>query len=176
AGWCVGRARGDGGVAAWGGAARGRRPRVQVLHEQRRPVQQAVPAGHAGPSRGRGVNDTIDLAILATGVHDGRRFTSADLDRIVENHAKLAHAVRPALAGVVVAGQADGHPALGWVEKLHRAGDRLVASLSGVPSRVRDILERRAFASVSVELFPQWQRTLSEANLKTGVVGPVLSG
>jgi hypothetical protein len=43
-------------------------------------------------------------------------------------------------------------PAFGWVTRLRRVGDRLVATLSGVPEVVRELVRQGAYKKRSVEL------------------------
>jgi hypothetical protein len=48
----------------------------------------------------------------------------------------------------------SGAPALGWVSALVRVGDKLVADFKDVPSTLLDLIKRRLYNSVSVEIFP----------------------
>lgn len=51
--------------------------------------------------------------------------------------------------------QDTGAPALGWVSALRRVGDKVIADFKDVPSSLVDLIRRRLYNSVSIEVMPQ---------------------
>lgn len=127
------------------------------------------------------MGDAMRVEIFAAGKHLGRDWTTADLDTIVANHARLREHVTPALklghTGAEtqwIAKMGDGAPALGWVERVERVGDKLVADVVNVPKFLRDAIDQKRYRRVSSEFYTDWSKTPYEENLKTGAHGPVL--
>lgn len=50
--------------------------------------------------------------------------------------------------------EGSGAPALGWVKAMRRIGDKVVADFSDVPSSLLDMIKRRLYNHVSIELLP----------------------
>lgn len=48
----------------------------------------------------------------------------------------------------------DGAPAFGWVEKVYRKGDRLLADFAGIPEKLFSAIQDQWYKFVSVELLP----------------------
>lgn len=67
-------------------------------------------------------------------------------------------------------GQADGAPNLGIVEKVFKKGEKLLANFSGVPDAVIDLIAKRRFNTVSVEVIPEFEHEgKTFANVLTAV-------
>lgn len=49
--------------------------------------------------------------------------------------------------------QEDGLPAAGWVSKVYRQGKKLCADFSDIPTKIYELIKRKAYRKVSVELF-----------------------
>ena len=106
------------------------------------------------------------VEIFSAGVWNGDPYTEADLDGIVEAYpqmprrppVKLGHA-----EGQKFFGQPDGHPALGWVEKIYREGKKLRADLSGVPDAIIGLIKSRAYDAISAEIY--WNYKLAEGKI-----------
>jgi hypothetical protein len=62
---------------------------------------------------------------------------------------KLGHGEAQAFIG-----QSEGAPAMGWVSALRREGSKLLADFTNVPSALIDLIRRRHYNSVSVEILP----------------------
>lgn len=127
------------------------------------------------------MDGSLSVEVLAVGTHKGIPFTREDLDAIAANHAALADYVKPPVRlghskAQLLAGQSDGDPALGWISALKRKGDKLVATLTGVPSRLMDMIRKGRYRRVSSELALDFARTPWEQNLRTGITGKVLTG
>jgi uncharacterized protein YdcH (DUF465 family) len=97
-----------------------------------------------------------DVEVFAAGKWKGEEYTTADLDNMVHNFdllgrkykapLKLGHSDNQKLA------QADGFPALGWVKELKRSGDKLLATFSNVPKKIKNLIDRKAYGRFSSEI------------------------
>ena len=102
-----------------------------------------------------------DVEILATGTHNGRQFTTSDLDKMVEAFqalkgkldppVKLGHDDSQKLL------QKDGYPAAGWIAGLKRVGDKVLATLTDVPKAIADLMAAKAYRKRSVEVYFDWK-------------------
>ena len=92
---------------------------------------------------------------MRPGVWNGVEITHADLDDIVSNFAELQPTGRvPLKLGHNDAQpMTDGQPALGWIERVYRQGEKLMADFKDMPSVVYDAIKAGLYKSVSVELF-----------------------
>lgn len=117
--------------------------------------------------------DEFDAEIFATGKHNGIEFTGDDLDLIVSNFAALNGRIKPPLKlghndDEGNKESRDGQPAMGWISGLKRAGDKLMATLSGVPATLKEAIKRGLYKRVSSEIYLDY----AEGSQK---YGPVLS-
>lgn len=122
---------------------------------------------------------TRDVEILATGTHLGHPVTEHDLDTMVVNFGALGAYLKPPLKlghgdKQIIAEQADGQPALGWLKAVRREGNKLVASVANIPATFAELIDKGRYRRVSSEFYPDWSLTPFERNLKTGVKGPTL--
>lgn len=106
--------------------------------------------------------DIGDVEVMAVGTWNNDKYTTQDLDLIARNFPLLRHMVKPPLVlGHGEDGekllQASGLPAAGWVSKLRRVGDKLLADFSDVPRAVAEIIKNRGYKRVSVEVYPNYQ-------------------
>ena len=104
-----------------------------------------------------------DLEIFATGKHSAKTgdvtVKDEDLDKIVDafNSLQGTNIVRPHLKlGHTDAqnwfGQEDGIPSLGWITKVWRKGNKLLADIDSVPDALMDMIKSRRFHNVSIEV------------------------
>lgn len=105
--------------------------------------------------------DIHDVEVMAVGTWKGDVYTQQDLDQIAKNFPILKAQVKPPLVlghddeqGLL---QASGLPAAGWVSKLRRVGNKLLADFSDVPRAVASIIKRKGYKRVSVEVYPNYQ-------------------
>jgi hypothetical protein len=105
-----------------------------------------------------------NVEIFAVGTWKGNKtvaITSADLDALVASFndlnskvdgyrppVKLGHAEQQKFWG----GE-SGMPALGFVEKVWRAGDKVLANFTDVPDALIDMVKRRLYNTVSIEMY-----------------------
>ncbi len=115
-----------------------------------------------------------NVEIFASGVHNGDSYTGDDLDAIVDAYHALGNEMRVPVklghtsddflselsskmgvpsASVTGDETGQGAMALGWVTKLRRKGDVLVADLSDVPDPVADWIDGGQYRAVSAELY-----------------------
>ena len=97
------------------------------------------------------------VEVFAPGTWNDRTFTEADLSAAVEGYEatrgihraplKLGHNEKQVLA------QADGQPALGWVENFRVLGGKLLADLIGMPTVVYEAVKQRRYRKVSMEFW-----------------------
>lgn len=88
------------------------------------------------------------VEVFRTGTWKNDRYDTADLDAMVEAFDKVGY--KPA----VKLGHAEksGDPAYGWVQRIYRAGQKLLADIEVLPA-VYDQIRRRMFDHVSAEIF-----------------------
>lgn len=96
------------------------------------------------------------VEIFSTGTWNGDSYSESDLDAIVSAHASLG--IIPPLKlghteGQKFFGQADGHPALGWAERLYRHGKKLLADFEGIPEALHGLIREKKYRKVSAEIY-----------------------
>lgn len=92
--------------------------------------------------------------ILSVGTWNDSTFTKDDLDGIVSsfNALGLKGRVPLKLGHDNDAPLKDGDPALGWVDRIWRQGNRLMADFAGIPKLLYDVVQDNMYKFVSVEL------------------------
>lgn len=118
------------------------------------------------------------IEIFATGRWKGDAYTTDDLDLMVSAFeqvgfrppVKLGHA------------EASGDPAYGWVERIYRRGEKLLADIVDVPRKVYDAIRARQYDTVSSEVYwnvdrggRRWPRALKAIAL-LGAEIPAVAG
>lgn len=108
------------------------------------------------------------VEIFAAGKWNGDSYSVADLDEMVRAFDEQGATFRPPLKlghdDNQTLLQRDGHPAAGWIGKLYRAGEKLLADFIDIPARVFELIERGAYKKVSAEVY--WNATVGEAKYK----------
>lgn len=51
--------------------------------------------------------------------------------------------------------QSSGHPALGWVEKIWREGEKILANFVDLPNELIDMVKKRRYNNVSIEMYSE---------------------
>jgi hypothetical protein len=120
-----------------------------------------------------------EVELFSTGVHRGKNFDKGELDEISTNFQKFGKLVKPPM----VLGhdenqeilQNSGLPAAGWTvatKVVPKDGEhKLVADFSDVPEVVKDVIGRKAYKRISVELYPNFKEGGSEHGLMLRRVG-----
>lgn len=114
------------------------------------------------------------VEVFATGVWNGDEFTEKDLDQMVENfnatkdhippYLKLGHDNEQALL------KSSGLPAAGWVSKLYRKGNKLMADFRDIPEKIYELISKGAYRKVSIELFDNLQILDKKYNNLVGAI------
>lgn len=91
--------------------------------------------------------------IFASGEWNGINFTDADLEGIASSFNAMNLSGRvPLKFGHDGKDSRDGAPALGWVERVYRDGNKLLADFSSIPEVVYNAIKEGMYKFVSVEL------------------------
>jgi regulator of replication initiation timing len=115
---------------------------------------------------------TLDAEIFAIGKWNGMAFSADDLEGIVGAFESLGDKLRVPLKFGHNDEQhmTDGKPALGWVEKVWVAGEKLMARFTDVPDIVMACIKKKKYKNVSIELDMDVKHMGKDyANVLTGV-------
>ncbi len=98
--------------------------------------------------------DLKNREIFATGKWNNIEFSDADLEDIVENFEKLKtiHKVPLKFGHNDEQPITDGQPAIGWISRVFKQGNKLLADFTDMPKTVFDAIKKKLYRSVSVEL------------------------
>jgi transcriptional regulator with XRE-family HTH domain len=105
--------------------------------------------------------ELTNVEIFATGLHNGKLFTKADLDQIVANQEKYGDELKPPL----VLGhdekqpilQNSGLPAGGWLSHVQRQGEKLFADFGEVARLLAEAVKLGRYKRISVELYDDYK-------------------
>lgn len=104
------------------------------------------------------------VEIFAAGKWNGDEYTVADLDEMVRAFNETGATWRPALKlghdDRQTLLQSDGLPAAGWVGKLYRKGQKLLADFIDIPEKIYEMLVKGSYKRVSSEIY--WNATVNE--------------
>jgi len=131
----------------------------KMAEDEEVPVVPGVPAkdGEAPAHAPDEDDDPQEMEIFAVGTWNGKKWTTADLDAMVKAFEDTREKLKPYLKLGHDDGQKllqkDGYPSAGWVTALKRVGDRLVASISGIPAKIKELIARKAYGRVSSEIY-----------------------
>jgi len=97
--------------------------------------------------------DISGVEIFASGTWNGDTFTIEDVDKIINAIDATKDKIKPYLKlvhdGKQKLLQKDGYPAAGYIEKLYRVGNKLVADFVKVPKIIYDLLKTGGYRRVS---------------------------
>ncbi len=101
--------------------------------------------------------------IFTTGIHRGKEYTTADLDRMVENFNAYCTGGKPLMHVPAVLGHEEDQsflersdlPAAGWVSHLYREGNSLYADISEVAPQVANLVKAHRYRTVSAEIYDE---------------------
>lgn len=105
---------------------------------------------------------TIDnWEIFAAGEWSGSggksKWSEKDLDDMVVAFGETAKEMKPYLklghSGEQKLLQEDGYPSAGWITALKRVGNKLVAKVEGIPEKIFNLIQSRAYGRVSSEIY-----------------------
>lgn len=97
------------------------------------------------------------VEIFSAGTWNGDEYTEKDLDAMVEAFNNTQTRIRPALklghTDDQTLIQKDGLPAAGFIGKLYRKGQKLIADFVDIPKKVFDLIQNKAYTRVSSEIY-----------------------
>ena len=96
--------------------------------------------------------DLLGVEVFATGLWNGDKYTTKDLDEMVEASTALP-VDRPVFIGHDHKVTHDGQPAVGWVENLRREGEKLIGDVMRIPAKLKDLIDVGAFRKRSAEIY-----------------------
>lgn len=106
--------------------------------------------------------DLTGIEVFDVGVWNGRPYTDEDLDEMVANFATLSAAGYDFPCGIshdpdqqLVAN--SELPAAGYIQRLYRSGTKLAADLTRIPDKVKQLIELKAYKTVSAEIYDRVQ-------------------
>lgn len=105
------------------------------------------------------------VEIFASGTHHGSQkveITESDLDQMVHSFEVLKdkEGFKPVLKlghdeAQSFFGQVKGAPNLGFIDRIWRVGKKILADFSNVPDALVDLIDRRRYNAVSIEVIPK---------------------
>lgn len=131
-----------------------------VIDDIPKPEDTTTPYADKKVDEDKSTFDVPDVEVMAVGTWNNDIYKQKDLDLLAKNFPLLQTTVKPPLVlghGDQTLLQASGLPAAGWVSKLKRVGDKLLADFSNVPRAVAAILKNKGYKRVSVEIYPNYQ-------------------
>lgn len=97
------------------------------------------------------------VEIFAEGTWNGNKITTEILQNLVKAFDATKGFVRPALKLGHNPDQdllkSDGLPAAGWVSNVYISGKKLLADFVDIPEKIFDLIKKKAYRKVSVEIF-----------------------
>ena len=96
----------------------------------------------------------LEAEIFAVGKWNGMTFDAADLQGMADSFNRLKDNLKVGLKIGHTAAQtmANGQHALGWVDKVWIAGDKLMARFTDMPDVVYKAMQKKLYRNVSVEM------------------------
>lgn len=92
------------------------------------------------------------IEIFAEGEWNGDKYSTKDLDTMVENFNKQVIRSVPLKVGHDMKQKVAGQPAVGLLQRVYRVGKKLVADIANIPKTVAELINKKAFHSVSAEI------------------------
>jgi hypothetical protein len=97
------------------------------------------------------------IEIFGVGDWNGDTYTTDDLDKIVTAFSKTKNALKPFVKLGHSENQellkADELPAAGWISNVYRVGSKILADIVDMPSKIYELVKRKAYNRISSELF-----------------------
>jgi hypothetical protein len=108
-----------------------------------------------------GLHSIKAVEIFSAGKWNGDEYTVADLDEMVKAFEENKDHVRPFLklghSDEQKLLQSEGLPAAGWIEKVYRKGDKLMADFNDIPGKIYELIQKKAYRKVSCEIYMNCQ-------------------
>lgn len=101
--------------------------------------------------------DISGVEIFSAGVWNGDKYTTGDLDQMVRAFEETSKGYRPFLKLGHNNEQKllaeDGLPAAGYIGRLYRMGEKLLADFVDIPNKIALLIEKKAYRKVSSEIY-----------------------
>lgn len=102
-------------------------------------------------------HDIKGVEIFSAGKWNGDEYSVADLETMVRAFEENKDHVRPFLKLGHSEDQrlleAEGLPAAGWVERVYRKGEKLLADFADIPAKIYELIKLKAYRKVSCEIY-----------------------
>lgn len=98
--------------------------------------------------------ETVEIKgveIFKTGIWHNDEYTVKDLDNIVESFNEKGFEA-PVKLGHNNEQEKDGQPSFGWIGRVFREGNKLLADLTDVPKRLGEAIQNKQYRQVSSEI------------------------
>jgi hypothetical protein len=95
---------------------------------------------------------STEMEVFSTGTHNGDKYKNKDLDAMIEAFNTLKNKWKPTLK-IGHGKQLAEQPALGYVDKLKRVGNTLIAKIVNIPKIVKDVIEKGLYKKRSAEIY-----------------------
>lgn len=97
-----------------------------------------------------------NVEVFSVGTWNGDKYTESDLDAMVTAFEETADTYRPPLKFGHEENQTilqqGGKAAAGWIGKLYRKGEKLLADFIDIPKEIFTLLEQKSYRKVSAEI------------------------
>ena len=93
-----------------------------------------------------------EMEVFASGEYNGDKYKNEDLDAMIEAFNALKSKWKPTLK-IGHGKQLSEQPALGYVAKLKRIGDKLIAKIINIPKIVKQAIEKGLYRKRSAEIY-----------------------
>jgi hypothetical protein len=124
---------------------------------------------------------SADKDIFSVGKWNGDNYSEEDLQEMVANFERLSAENQNFRVPLKVDFFKDtkknphgGQPAVGWITKLSKVGQKLYAHIENIPRAVKDLIETKAYRQVSAEIL--WNMKYGEERLRRVLTGVALLG
>lgn len=120
----------------------------------------------------------MGVEIFSSGVWNGDEYTERDMDEMVRAFNETSKGLPPPLKlghddnqNIL---QNDGYPAAGWIGRLYRSGQKLLADFIDIPEKIYELLKRGAYKKVSSEIY--WNADVNGQKYDRMLAGVALLG
>lgn len=95
---------------------------------------------------------STEMEVFTSGTHNGDKYKNKDLDAMIEAFNTLKNKWKPTIK-IGHGKQLAEQPALGYVDKLKRVGDTLIAKVVDIPKIVKQVIEKGLYRKRSAEVY-----------------------
>jgi len=116
--------------------------------------------------------------IFAPGKWNGEEYTEKDIDDMIasfntmqkDSTIKVPLKINLFDNAVKEDKRHGGMPAVGWVKELNKIGGRLYAHIVGIPKKIKELIDNKAYRQVSIEFYKKFKVAGEQlSNVLTGI-------